>query len=109
MVASKGGLCRAAVLTYCPPCCAAVLTYCPPCCAFNCCRADAVLGKPASWEWINESKSQRPKWGYVSRTPGAVLKIRVNTTASTGDPKHPVLVQLGYLKSYEHMGKAIIR
>lgn len=72
-------------------------------------RSDAVMGKPSSWEWVNESKSQRPKWGYVAKTPGAVLKIRVNTTASTGDPKHPVLVQLGYLKSYQHMGKAIIR
>jgi hypothetical protein len=72
-------------------------------------RSDAVIGQPASWEWVNESRSQRPKWGYVSKTPGSVLKLKVNSTASTGDPKHSVLVQLGYLKSYEHMGKALIK
>jgi hypothetical protein len=72
-------------------------------------RTGAVVDKPSAWEWINESKTVRPKWGYVAKTPGAILKIRINTTASTGDPNHPVLVQLGYLKSYEHMGKAIIR
>jgi hypothetical protein len=72
-------------------------------------RTDAVVGKPGAWEWVNESKTVRPKWGFVAKTPGAVLKIKVNTTASTGDPAHPVLVQIGYLKSYEHMGKAIIK
>jgi len=72
-------------------------------------KEEAVVGKPASWEWVNESKTPRPKWGFVAKTPGAVLKIKVNTTASTGAAEHPVLVQLGYLKSYEHMGKALVK
>lgn len=72
-------------------------------------KTDAVVGKPASWEWINESKTVRPKWGFVAKTPGALLKIKVNTVASTGTANSSVLVQLGYLKSYEHMGKAIVK
>jgi len=50
----------------------------------------------------------RPKWGYVSTQPSSSLQMNLNTTASTGDAKHPVLVQIGYLASYEHMGKALV-
>lgn len=69
----------------------------------------AVIGRPAAWEWVNESHGPRPKWGYVATKPGSLLTFMVNTTASSGNRSHPVLVQLAYLASYEHMGKAQVR
>jgi DNA polymerase alpha subunit B len=72
-------------------------------------RSAAVKGKPKGWAWLNESKTPRPKWGYVSSKPGSLLRVAVNTTASSGAADHPVLVQLAYLRSYEHMGKALVR
>eukprot|EP00775_Hariotina_reticulata_P012114 gene12114-12253_t len=71
-------------------------------------KAKAVVGKPVDWEWVNESHTLRPKWGYVATRPASVLQLNLNTTASTGNPKHPVLVQIAYLASYEHMGKALV-
>lgn len=71
-------------------------------------KTKAVTGNPESWEWLNEARGLRPKWGYVSTKPGAVLKMLLNTTASTGQPGHKVLVQIAYLSSYEHMGKAAV-
>eukprot|EP00879_Flechtneria_rotunda_P013806 GHRR01014419.1.p1 GENE.GHRR01014419.1~~GHRR01014419.1.p1 ORF type:complete len:272 (+),score=66.88 GHRR01014419.1:1593-2408(+) len=68
----------------------------------------AVEGNPSNWEWVNESKTVRPKWGYVSAKPGAVLTMVVNSTASSGSKDHEVLVQVAHLKSYEHMGKALL-
>ena len=36
-------------------------------------------------EWLNEGKDRmRPKLGYVSSTPGSVLKLQVNTTSPLG-------------------------
>eukprot|EP00195_Chlamydomonas_chlamydogama_P016102 CAMPEP_0202891718 /NCGR_PEP_ID=MMETSP1392-20130828/1712_1 /ASSEMBLY_ACC=CAM_ASM_000868 /TAXON_ID=225041 /ORGANISM="Chlamydomonas chlamydogama, Strain SAG 11-48b" /LENGTH=508 /DNA_ID=CAMNT_0049575555 /DNA_START=27 /DNA_END=1553 /DNA_ORIENTATION=+ len=80
---------------------------------------DTVVGKDG-WEWINESKTERPKWGFVSKVPGSVLKIKIDTRATAapltaggtavagqaGVSTGEVLVELAYLKSYEHMGKA---
>ena len=37
------------------------------------------------WEWINESKTERPKWGYVTKTVGAVLRMLVDTRASANN------------------------
>jgi hypothetical protein len=71
-------------------------------------KTKAVVGQPASWDWVNESRSVRPKWGYVSSTPGASLQLLLNTTASSGAANHSVLVQVAYLSSYEHMGKAAV-
>lgn len=72
-------------------------------------RTEAVIGKPQNWDWVNESTARRPKWGYVATQPGSMLKLSVNSTASSGGAKHQVLVQLAYLKSYAHMGKAVVR
>jgi DNA polymerase alpha subunit B len=58
------------------------------------------------WEWVNESKTAHPKWGYISKQPGSRLVFKVNATASSGNTTAPVLVQVGYLSSYQHMGKA---
>jgi hypothetical protein len=61
------------------------------------------------WDWVNESKTARPKWGYVSKQPGSALLFRVNATASSGNTTAPVLLQVGYLSSYQHMGKALLK
>lgn len=63
------------------------------------------------WAWVDEAKntSRRPKWGFVSTTPKTKLVIKINTTASAGIKEYPVLIQLAYLRSYEHMGIAIVR
>ena len=29
------------------------------------------------WEWINESKGVRPKWGFIATKVGSTLKITV--------------------------------
>jgi hypothetical protein len=42
------------------------------------------------FEWINESTTPRPKWGYVSTTVGAVLKLLVDTRASSTHVKQDV-------------------
>ena len=34
---------------------------------------------PQGWEWVNESNTKRPKWGYVSTAPGSVLRLKVDT------------------------------
>jgi hypothetical protein len=61
------------------------------------------------WDWVNESKSARPKWGYVSTTPGKRLEVKLNTTATSGGREREVMVKLAYLASYEHMGMAVVR
>jgi hypothetical protein len=61
------------------------------------------------WEWVNESKTARPKWGYVSKQPGSKLVFQVDARASSGNTSAPVLVQVGHLSSYQHMGKALLR
>lgn len=74
-------------------------------------RDNAVIAdpQPDNWTWVNEAKaSLRPKWGYVSYTPGSVLRLRVNTTASAGALDQRVLVQLAHLRSYEHMGQGSV-
>lgn len=27
------------------------------------------------WEWVNESRERRPKWGYVSKLPGSKMTL----------------------------------
>jgi hypothetical protein len=72
----------------------------------------------SGWDFINEGKPGAPKWGYISREPGSVLKIRVNSmwsqggtssdssSSSGGTGSEPMNVMLAYLKSYEGMGMA---
>ncbi|GAX81637.1 hypothetical protein CEUSTIGMA_g9065.t1 [Chlamydomonas eustigma] len=60
------------------------------------------------FDWINEANGNpRPKWGFVATKEGSVLKLEVDTRASTqtGDTDE-VLVEVAYLKSYENMGQA---
>lgn len=60
------------------------------------------------FDWINESKTDRPKWGFVANTTGSFLRIHIDTvsaskTESVGDDDK-VIVELAYLRSYENMG-----
>jgi hypothetical protein len=50
------------------------------------------------WEYKNEGKSEhRPKRGYISRTPGKILKLKVNSTSPTGNPDQPVRQYVDYI------------
>jgi hypothetical protein len=71
----------------------------------------------SGWDFINEGRPDSPKWGFISRQSGSVLKIRVNSMREQGsdgaaDGKagssrdEPMNVMLAYLKSYEGMGMA---
>ena len=44
-----------------------------------------------NWEYRDEGKDKsKPKLGFISTTPGSILKIKVNTTSPTGNPELPV-------------------
>ncbi|GIL48067.1 hypothetical protein Vafri_4757 [Volvox africanus] len=65
------------------------------------------------WQWVNEGTEAKPKWGFVSTTPGRQLILRLGETAhndilsSRPNGTFPVLFQ--FLVSYTSiMGKAII-
>jgi hypothetical protein len=68
----------------------------------------------SGWQFINEGKPGAAKWGYISTTPGSVLKIVVNSMRSQGEAAaaaaaegdQQMNVMLAYLKSYEGMGMA---
>ena len=47
-----------------------------------------------------QGSSVRPKLGFVSELPNSALRIKVNTTSSTGggDRNKPVTIELSYLK-----------
>jgi hypothetical protein len=75
--------------------------------------ADAAAS--SGWQFINEGKRGAAKWGYISTTPGSVLKIVVNSMRSKGEAAaagaaagsdEQMNVMLAYLKSYEGMGMA---
>ena len=36
----------------------------------------------SGFEWVNEAKTERPKWGFVATKPGSFLKIALDTTAT---------------------------
>jgi hypothetical protein len=80
---------------------------------------DAAASK--GWDFVDEGKPGAPKWGCVSREPGSVLKIKLNSqqeqggtsgdddnisgSSSSGSGQR-MSVMLAYLKSYEGMGMA---
>ena len=71
-------------------------------------KSESVI-EAEGWEWVNESKNERPKWGYVCNTPGKELKVRVSTKATSGAKDEKVMVKFAYLASYENMGVAVVR
>ncbi|KAI8470157.1 MAG: SGNH hydrolase-type esterase domain-containing protein [Monoraphidium minutum] len=48
--------------------------------------AGSVVSRDHGWEWVNEGTDNSPKWGYVSKTPGSVLKVRLDTSVAVVDP-----------------------
>ncbi len=58
------------------------------------------------FEYINEGTEIKPKRGFVSNTPGSMLKIRIDTTSRK--PVGSVPVYLAYLRSYTRMGIATL-
>jgi len=78
------------------------------------------------FEWLNDSRGRSPKFGYISKRPGSVLRMKINTMASAGlvtdssqlakklKPAEArlstkVLVQIVHLKSYEGMGIGVMQ
>jgi hypothetical protein len=59
------------------------------------------------WNWTNDRPTGQPKWGCISATVGSTLKLKFSTQAPAGG-NESVVVQLGHLSSYEHMGKASV-
>ncbi|GBF87887.1 hypothetical protein Rsub_00599 [Raphidocelis subcapitata] len=45
-----------------------------------------VVNAGGGWEWVNEGTEASPKWGYVSTKPGAVLRVRLDTSLASVDP-----------------------
>ncbi|EFJ42302.1 hypothetical protein VOLCADRAFT_107349 [Volvox carteri f. nagariensis] len=62
------------------------------------------------FEWVNEGKSAHlPKWGYVGDAPDKYIKFKINTQSTGADKNAQVTVELGYLRSYENMGRAAVQ
>ncbi len=67
-----------------------------------------AIADAKGFEFVNEGTAERPKWGYVGNTTGAVLRLRLNTQLAKGDTQ-PVSVFIAHLRSYEHMGSAGVK
>lgn len=70
-----------------------------------------AVTEDSGFKWIDENKGAngRQKYGYISTEPGSRLSVKVDTTAGiqTSDAAN-MTVELLYLRSYEHMGKASV-
>ncbi|CAL8471753.1 g11295 [Coccomyxa elongata] len=77
-------------------------------CAIN--EALITLVQPSQgWEWVDEGKLGHHKLGWRSVTPGSKLITKpMDTTSTVQNSSEPVLLILGILKSYEHMGQAVL-
>ena len=58
----------------------------------------------AGWAWTDEG---RGKWGYVSSSPGSVLRLHLDSDLP-GWPGSQVMLRLAYLASYEGHGRALV-
>ena len=72
---------------------------------------EVIEGKSNSWsqgfQWVNEGKSDSPKWGFVARQPGDALEVDVPLEgAALRD--NTLTIGLGFLLSYNHMGVALV-
>ena len=66
-----------------------------------------ILDSQTGWAFVNEGSEVKPKKGYVSDVPGSTLTFRVNTTRG-GDRHKPIYLVIGYLKTYEKIGSAVL-
>lgn len=69
----------------------------------------SVIAKAEGFDFVNEGTEAKPKKGYVATKAGATLKLKLNTQQTSGVAANkPVPVLIGYLKSYVHMGIAVM-
>lgn len=68
-------------------------------------RLKDTMSTSEGFEWINESKTAFPKWGYVGREAGNRIAFKMDTQAGSGRREQLVQVEVAHLKSYENMGK----
>ncbi|PNH00616.1 hypothetical protein TSOC_013556 [Tetrabaena socialis] len=68
-----------------------------------------VVKRSIGWDFINEGTAEKQKYGYVSWTPGNELVVVVDSLRPLLPITTKIPVLLHYLKSYQHMGMAIIR
>eukprot|EP00198_Chlamydomonas_reinhardtii_P012525 XP_001701862.1 predicted protein [Chlamydomonas reinhardtii] len=62
------------------------------------------------WEYLNEGRPDKPKWGWVTNKTGSVLTLRLDTDRSAiSKSTEPVKVFFQHLRSYENMGQAEFR
>ncbi len=76
-------------------------------CLHNTAFRSAVIAA-RDFEFVNEGTAERPKWGYVGNTTGAELQLRISTKISKTDTRPPT-VYIAHLKSYQDMGRALVR
>ena len=74
-------------------------------------KLHSIVHSSEGFEWVNEAKpgSVRPKWGYVGSRVGAKLALKLSTAVTAGVAGAGVLLEVAHLKSYEHMGQAVVR
>lgn len=67
----------------------------------------ALVTSAEGWEWVNEGRGGKEKWGLVSTQPGSVARVVLSTEESSdgGGTAGPATVVITFLRSYEHMGK----
>ncbi|KAG2493701.1 hypothetical protein HYH03_008215 [Edaphochlamys debaryana] len=62
--------------------------------------------RTSGFKWVNEGKTpDMPKWGFVSTKPGSELRISVSTRTRHEAKKDSAIVELGYLRSYDNVGR----
>ncbi|KAK3267497.1 DNA polymerase alpha subunit B [Cymbomonas tetramitiformis] len=80
----------------------------------RCFRSDVlrdIVVDAGGWEYIVEGQPGNPKPGFISSKPGQIITMKVNTRPVINQNSNPTAmmhVSLGYLQSYEHMGRAAL-
>ncbi|KAA6418426.1 MAG: hypothetical protein FRX49_11586 [Trebouxia sp. A1-2] len=76
----------------------------------TCLRGDLLqqrVYQAVGWNWVDEGRDGRHKYGYVTEEPDHDIIFVVNT-AGCPDPSTMVTLGIGHLKSYERMGQALV-
>ncbi|KAL3132821.1 hypothetical protein ABBQ38_006746 [Trebouxia sp. C0009 RCD-2024] len=78
--------------------------------ASKCLRGELLqqrVYQSVGWDWVDEGKDGRHKYGYVTEEAGHEMIFVVNNTGCP-DPNMEVTLGIGHLKSYERMGQALV-
>lgn len=76
----------------------------------RCLRGDLLqqrVYQAVGWNWVDEGKDGRHKYGYMTDEPDHDITFVVNT-AGCPDPSAVITLGIGHLKSYERMGQALV-